>query len=281
MKFVMIRTKEVFCVNGSFWKKLLKIVTAGLLCVVLFFANAFFGNPLSAVLARVAANRYVAQEYGHLDVKIDKVGYNFKFGNYYAHVSSPTSQDTYFTVDISMLGRVERDTYESVTDGFNTWGRLNEEYRILIKETVSGWEWPYEIDIISGDLMGSGYDCGWIEDYELPRSELVLDGEYDILELGARYGGIYIKVEDEDVSYVRGAEILSDITAWLKEKGLTFFAVDFMLSKPRVEGQPYEDVTLWLLDFPASDIGGADFEQRVKEGHERTMKYFGEENLLK
>ena len=208
--------KEVLRMKGSFWKTLLKMVVAGLLCVILFFANALFGNPLSAALARFAAQRYVAQEYGHLDVKIDEVGYNFKFGNYYAHVSSPTSQDTYFTVDISMLGKVERDTYESVTDGFNTWGRLNEEYRVMVKETVSGLDWPYEMDIISGDLMGSGYDCGWIEDYELPWSELVLDGEYDILELGARHGGLHINVYDEDVSYARGAEILREIAARLE-----------------------------------------------------------------
>ena len=267
--------------KGSFWKLLLKVAAAGLLCVVLFFANAFFGNPLSAALARVAADRYVAQEYGHLDVKIEKVGYDFKSGNYYAHVSSPTSRDTYFTVYISMLGKVERDTYDSVTDGFNTWGRLNEEYRVLVKETVSGWDWLYEEDILTGDLMGSGYDCGWIEDYELSRSELVLDGEYDILELGARHGGIYISVHDEDVSYKRGAEILSDIAARLEDAGIPFFAVDFKLSRPKVEGQPYEDVTLWLLDFPAADIGGADFEQKVREGHERTMAYFEEENRLK
>ena len=267
--------------KASFWKTLLKVVTAGLLCVVLLFANALFGNPLSAALARISAQRYLEQEYAHLDVKIDEVGYNFKFGNYYAHVSSPTSRDTYFTVDISMFGKVERDTYASVTDGFNTWGRLDEEYRVLVKETVSEWDLPYEVDIISGDLMGSGYDCGWIEDYELPWSELVLDGEYDILELGARYGGIYISVDDADVSYTRGAEILSDIAARLEEAGIPFFAVDFKLNKPRVEGQPYEDITLWLLDFPAADIGGPDFEQKVREGHERTMAYFEEENLLK
>ena len=72
--------------------------------------------------------------------------------------------------------------------------------------------------------MGSGYDCDWIEDYELPWSELVLDGEYDILELGARHGGVYISVYDEDVSYARGAEILSDIAARLEEAGIPFFA---------------------------------------------------------
>ena len=273
-----MKEKRVF----SVWvRRILKLVGIVLLCMVLFFVNALFGNPLSAALARFSAQWYVAQEYGHLDVQIERVGYNFKSGNYYAHVSSPTSQDTYFTVDISMLGKVERDTYENVTDGFNTWGRLNEEYRVLVKETVSGLDWPYEMDIISGDLMGSGYDCGWIEDYELPWSELVLDGEYDILELGRKHGGLHIRVYDEDVSYLRGAEILSDIAARLKEKDLPFYAVDFMLSRPRCEEQPYEDVTLWLLDFPAADIGGTDFEQKVREGHERTMAYFEEENLLK
>ena len=267
--------------KDSFWKTLLKIVTAGLLCVVLFFANAFFGNPLSALLARIAAQRYVAQEYSHLDVCIDKVGYNFKDGDYYAKVSSPTSKDTYFTVDISMLGKVKRDTYESVTGGYNTASRLNNEYRALVRAAKEELAVPYEIDTLTGDLNGSGYGGIWLADYGLREGDLIVDGEYDILELGACHGGLYINIRDEDVSYARGAEILSDIASRLEDAGIPFYAVDFTLQKPKGEDGTREDISLWLLDFPAADIGGADFEQKVREGHVRTMEYFGEENLLK
>ena len=266
--------------KGSFWKILLKVVAGGLLCVVLFFANALFGNPLSATLARFAAQRYVAQEYSHLNLKIDKVGFSFKDCDYYAKVSSPTSVDTHFNIDISMLGKVKRDTYESVIGGYNTATRLNNEYRELVRAAKEGLAATCEIDTLTGDLNGSGYDCGWLADYGLRESELVVDGEYDILELAARHGGLYINVRDEDVSYERGAEILSGIAARLEKAGVPFYAVDFTLQKPKREDGVREDISLWLLDFPAADIGGADFEQKVKEGHERTMEYFGEENLL-
>ena len=116
---------------------LAKLVGAIALCVALFFVNAFAGNPVSALLARVSAHRYVAQEYGHLDLNIDKVGYNLKDTNYYAKVSSLTSADTHFTVYISMLGQVERDTYESVTDGWNTWNRLNDGYGAQVKAVLA------------------------------------------------------------------------------------------------------------------------------------------------
>ena len=267
--------------KGSFWKILLKMVVAGLLCVVLFFANAFFGNPLSAALARIAAHWYVAQEYGHLDLHIDKVGFNFKDCDYYAKVSSPTSEDTHFTIDISMWGKVKRDTYESVTDGYNTATRLNNEYRELVRAAKEGLAVPYEIDTLTGDLNGSGYGGLWLDDYGLREAELIVDGEYDILELAARHGGLYINVRDEDVSYARGAEILSDIAGRLEEAGIPFYAMDFTLQKPKGEDGTREDISLWLLDFPADRIGGADFEQRVKVWHERTMEYFGEENHLK
>lgn len=266
--------------KGSFWKLLLKMTAAALVCVALLFGNALFGNPVSALLARFSAQRYVAQEYSHLNLKIDKVGFSFKDCDYYAKVSSPTSVDTHFNIDISMLGKVKRDTYESVTGGYNTATRLNNEYRELVRAAKEGLAETYEIDTLTGDLNGNGYDCGWLEDYELLPSELVVDGEYDILELAARHGGLYINVRDEDVSYARGAEILSDIAARLKAAGVPFYAVDFTLQKPKREDGVREDISLWLLDFPVADIGGADFEQKVKEGHERTMEYFGEENLL-
>ncbi|MBQ8801808.1 MAG: hypothetical protein IJZ52_05945 [Clostridium sp.] len=263
------------------WKTVLKLIMATLVCAALVFLNAFVGNTVSALLARLSAQRYVAEEYGHLGLNIDKVGYNFKDGDYYAKVSSPTSEDTYFTIDISMLGRVERDTYESVTGGWNTSNRLNREYRALVKEAASGLEVPYEIDYLTGDLNGSGYGCEWIPEYGLAESELVVDGEYDILELGARHGGLYINIRDEDVSYARGAEILRDIAARMEQAGVPFYAVDFTLQKPKREDKIPEDVSLWLLDFPAKEIGGDGLEQRVKLGHQRTMDYFGEENKLK
>ena len=263
------------------WKTIVRLLAAALVCTALVMGNAFLGNPVSALLARGAAQRYVAEEYSHLDLTIDRVAYNFKFGNYYAKVSSPTSPDTYFTIDISMLGRVERDTYESVTGGYNTWNRVNGAYRALVKEKTEGGVFPYTVDVLSGDLMGSGYDVDWIEEYGLQESELEVDGQYDILELGQQHGGIYLSVWDEDVSYERGSEILLHAAQFLEQKGIPFHAIDFMLRRPKPEdGGPYDDVVLWLLDFPADEISAPGLAERVRTAHERTMEYFGEENRI-
>ena len=271
----------------KFWK-IAALVLAVILIVGLgWFANALNGNPISKMIAQNRAEKYIAQQYPGTDYELERVSYSFKDGNYHAYVVSPSSIDTHFTVTVNMFGQIGWDSYESVTDKFNTAMRLEDEYRDLVDTVLYAADFPYVSDIGYGTMAIYPAEAleyrerNDIPDYAMDQSALVLDGEYDILELGARYGGIYISVDDADVSYARGAEILSDIAARLEEAGIPFFAVDFMLSKPRVEGQPYEDVTLWLLDFPAADIGGADFEQKVREGHERTMAYFEEENLLK
>lgn len=249
--------------------------TTGLvvLCIALFFVNAFAGNPVSALLARVAAHRYVAQEYGWLDVRIEKVGYDLKGTNYYAKVSSPTSVDTHFSVHISMLGQVERDTYESVTNKHNTFERLNREYYDLVKSAKTAETFPYELRTCSGGLWGSSH--GFL-DYGLPREELVLDGVYDMREIGAMHGGINVSVTDEDVSISRGCEILKDLAGRLERGGVSFYAVDFTLSHP-VD----KEKALLIVDFPAEYLNAPDLEEKLRENYMRTMEYYGEEIVLK
>lgn len=275
--FVMIGAKKGGVVMKKGSKKLmsllLKIVGAAALCVALFFLNAFVGNPVSAVLARVSAHRYVAQEYGHLDLNIDKMGYNLKDINYYAKVSSPTSIDTHFSVYISMLGQVERDTYESVTGGFNTFERLNREYYDLVKSVKTAETFPYEVRTCSGSLWGSSH--GFL-DYSLPRAELVLDGVYDMREIGALHGGLNVSVTDEDVSFSRGCEILKDLAGRLERAGVSFYAVDFTLSHP-VD----KEKALLIVDFPAEYLNAPDLEEKLRENYMRTMEYYGEEIVLK
>lgn len=252
---------------------LAKLVGIIALCMALFFANAFAGNPVSALLARVSAHRYVGQEYGHLDLNIDKIGYNLKDTNYYAKVSSSTSVDTHFTVYISMLGQVERDTYESVTDKHNTLERLNQEYNNLVKSVKTAENFPYEVHTCSGSLRGSNH--GFL-DYGLPREGLVLDGVYDMREIGARHGGIHLSVTDEDVSFVRGCEILKDLSGRLERAGVSFYAVDFALSHP-VD----KEKALLIVDFPAEHLNAPDLEEKVRENYVRTVEYYGEEARLR
>lgn len=266
--------------GGELLKLAAKLLGAAVLCVAVFFVNAFAGNPVSALLARVSAHSYVEREYGHLDVRVEKVGYNLKDGNYYAKVSSPTSTDTHFSVYISMLGQVERDTYESVTGGWNTWNRLDDGYMELVKEVLD--RIPVESDGGFGDFRGgyNGFVPG-VENFELPREGLEPDGEYDLRELGAKHGNITWRVLDEDISCRRAAEILSCLRDELEKADVACRVVNLTLRQPRDEQGHWPDPELRLIDFPYADLYSENLEEKVEEAQRLSERLLEEQNQIK
>ena len=79
------------------------------------------GNPVSKILDQNAAKIISLKTYADRDFIIEEINYNFKDMGYHAHVKSPSSVDTYFSVYISMLGKIKRDSYENVLNGWNTY----------------------------------------------------------------------------------------------------------------------------------------------------------------
>ena len=259
--------------------RLLKLAGAILLCVALFFVNAFAGNPVSWLLAKGTAHRYVAQEYGDLELNIDKVGYNLKDTNYYAKISSPISADTHFTVYISMLGQVERDTYESVTDGFNTWDRLNDAYIEQVRAVLETL--PFESDGGFGDFRGSYSGLPGVESFGLPHEGLEVDKDYDLYRLGKEHGSITYRVLDEDVSYERAAEILTGLRDEMKCAGVGFRVVNLTLRQPRDENDKWSGPELMIFDFPSAELYGNDLAEKIEIAYQIAMDHYGEENQLK
>ena len=108
-------------------KKVLKIVAGILLVAVIsvtvYFYLGFFGNPVSKILCRNSAEKYVSENYP--DCHIENVGYNFKDGRYFANIQKEGSVDTNFFVYTDWLGNIKYDSYESyVTSGKNTVNRM-------------------------------------------------------------------------------------------------------------------------------------------------------------
>ena len=115
-------------------RKAVKIIawTLGtiLLLTLAFFANAFFGNPVSGALARRSARQLLAREHPGTDYVIRDVGYNFKTGGYWIQIESPSSPDGAFAVYTDGLGRYSYDTFEEmVLRRGNTARRLDMAYR--------------------------------------------------------------------------------------------------------------------------------------------------------
>ena len=261
-------------------KKSVKIlaltVCVALVCFAVWFICAFFGNPLSHSLSRTSADQYLKENFAGTDYEIVDSGFDMKTGGYYVDVLSPGSRDSHFIIYCDGFGRYRANTYEDVTSGYNTFARLNSDYWNLIKQNL-----PYaqfDISIGFGELRAAGYfevfnytdDAGELKeytywkDYGLDISTLVLDGEYDILQLGRDHGKLCLYIHDPEVSVERAAALLLAFKAHMDEQGVPFHAIDFHLCEPRNEQGQNAGQQLNLYEFLYSEIYEEGLVDRVR-----------------
>jgi hypothetical protein len=256
-------------------KKTIKII-AGitaliLIGILLFVANGLLGNPISKALAQQSAWKYIEKTYPNSDLKVERVNYSFKTGSYFAFVRSQTSIDTHFDLDISLTGKVLRDSYESyVLSGWNTWQRIDSEYRTMVDKVFKAPDFPYVSHIDFGSLKTIEADRE-IESispiYGLVIEDLELDKKYDIKELAKTAGHITIYIQSEEVTIRKASEVLLDLKKIFDKEGIPFYAIDFVLEKPRKDdGTPnvvMEDIR--VNDFLYSDIYEGGLEERLRK----------------
>lgn len=187
------------------------------------FANALVGNPISKAIVTKQAEVYLEKNYKEKEFKLKKVSYNFKDGNYFAHMERPNSMDLNFTVSLDMFGNIVYDDYAfRIEGGSNTQDRLWKEYRELIDSLLLNWKFPYHGEIIFGDLDFSNLDI-----------EFIPDKIYDVRELGKEAGTLVLYIEDPVVTKERANEIMQDIKKQFDEAGIPFRYMDFTLEYPR------------------------------------------------
>ena len=269
-------------------KKVLKIIALiiaiALIVGICWVANGLNGNPISKMLAKKAANEYLEENFSDTDYYIEELGFSFKFSNYYAHVRSVTSIDTQFTLHIDMLGNVYFDTYESVTGGFVTARRVEQEYRELTNQIFENPSFPYPSDIGYGTLeiypqeALDDPDVNDIPDYALVQQDLILDQIYDIRELGRQAGHLIIYVESETISFELAAQIMLDIRAEFEKANIPFRAMDFVMQLPLPEEGPRPDEEVRVKDFRYEDIYQENLIDRIKAAHEELETYYAEQD---
>lgn len=187
------------------------------------FANALVGNPISKAIVTKQAKVYLEKNYKEKEFKLKKVSYNFKDGNYFAHMERPNSMDLNFTVSLDMFGNIVYDDYAfRIEGGSNTQDRLWKEYRELTDSLLLNWKFPYHGEIIFGDLDFSNLDI-----------EFIPDKIYDVRELGKEAGTLVLHIEDPVVTKERANEIMQDIKKQFDEAGIPFRYMDFTLEYPR------------------------------------------------
>lgn len=260
------------------------VIVAGL-CV---FANALVGNPVSKWLATRTAKAHLEEVYGDTDFVIEKIGFNFKDTDYYAHIMSPSSEDSSFSLRIGMWGQLLLDTYESrVLAGDNTRNRLYMEYRALVDEVLEAPDYPFTTFIAYGDLQIGFAPAGVdVEEDRWPGHYVVLDKveldkKYDIYELAKKAGCLVIYVEDEEVTIERAAEVLLELKELFDRKNVPFVSIDFVLEYPRKpEGGNIKEGRINVEGFLYSDIYAEGLVERVRIADEEINAYYEEQDRI-
>ena len=111
--------------------------------------------------------------------------------------------------------------------------------------------------------------------FGLDISTLKLDEQYDMSSLGEQHGRVIFYAEDEDVSTRRAAEMILALERALTSKDVDFYAIDFVLEKPRVEGAvKQDDQAVRVQSFLHDDILKPDLEARVQAAHDELTAYY-------
>ncbi len=266
-------------------KGFIKIIIRSALAVVVlvagYFALAFFGSPVSAVICKISAEKYVAENYPGYHV--EKTGYNFKDCDYYAHINMEGKKDAKFRIDMDWWGNVTYDSYQhSVSNGSNTSYRISREYNRIVEEILLPEQTEFISDIFFADIVTDNYGANDDTDsrHIFPTEELIADKEYDYTQLGYKYGHIVMYARDEDVSVERACEILLYVKQKLKENDIGFYTIDFTLKKPKKDGRPYESERINVNSFKYEDIYAENFEERLIIAHNRLETHHMEQDKL-
>ena len=266
--------------------KILALVLAIILIIgVAFFANSLVGNPISKYLATKSANEHIEKNYSDKDFVVESVNYDFKTGDYHAKVTSPTSIDSHFTIQLGFTGKVFYDTYDDITTGWNTAYRLDEDYRNAVKSVTESQDFSEKYFVAYGEIpcVLSDYPIDEAKpDYALKREELVLDKVYDIRKIGAEHGKLVIYAYDEEVTEETLSKFLLEVKEKFDKSGVTFKAIDFVLEAPKQEDSfRNDDSCVEVKDFLYSDIYEDGLVDRVKEANQKAIEYNKEMYELK
>ena len=259
-------------------KKLLIALCTLPLLFLAVIAVAFFGNPLSKALATRAAKIYMAAQYP--SYTLEQVGYNFKDGYYYAHLTDPAQVDGNFSLSLGWWGTVLSDDYDyRVTGGENTRNRLSMEYRDLVASVLETPQAGLPLDFGFGDLEIWSREALANDDcpaYALVTEELTRNGSYDVRELGAQAGHLVYYLQEPHPSLVRLTHWLLEIRRLMDEAGVPFVAIDLHLRDLPDEEGVRQDSDLYVLHVPYGDIHEEDALQRVTDANRAAIAYYAQ-----
>lgn len=241
------------------WSTVIFIVV--LLLIVGFIASfimAFYGNPITSVIATAKIRHYVEDTYSDMDLEVPKANYNFKFVEYVSHVSSKSSQDTRFSVSWSD-GKINDSYEEDVIGRYTTYDRINREFSEKVEEII-GREFPYQTSILFATLGEEE------EDYDMLSLDMVLDVKEPPMP-----AKLVIYIMNDEVSYDFLIARLLELDQLMGKYEIPIDQYTVVIEEPLIEGEEKPKPngnSIHLLDFPAKNLKSADLLSVIKE-HQR------------
>jgi len=235
-------------------------------------ANEVYGNPIAKKEAERKSQVYLDKLFGDRDLYIEDISYSMYSSSYDVQVKSRSSVDTWFEL-VWRDGELIHESYEyRVLDKRNTADRINREYEEKAEKALKLLNLEYDVMLEHGQIEFAG-ESREVPEYALQQKELVLDGSYDVMELGAQAGHLSVWIRDAEVTEERTAEILLDIRKTMEEQGIQFYVLDFELRHLPQSEESYKMAqgevfgTVRLENFRYEDIYEEGLIQRVCEAN--------------
>lgn len=185
-----------------------KIALGILVLLVLAVVNALFGNPVSKALADRGADKVIAEKYGDLDLSREKVFYNFKDGDYVAHLKVKNSVDPRFELCFDSFGRLYRDSYDERI--FQTLMRFDRAIHDYGRGLEKAYDFPYQITLSYWDKID-------------PAEDLTVDLKHLPYKLEVQTFGERKVTADEAMTILKGLQqIMDDENLDVMEYALAF-----------------------------------------------------------
>lgn len=221
---------------------------------VISFITAFYGNPITKMIASTKIRSYVEETYPDMDLEVTKAVYNFKFQDYVSHVQSKTSMDTGFSV--SWENGTIYDSYENdVTKHYRTYERIQKEFSDVVEDTISR-EFPYVTSILFADFDKS------MDDF----SSLTLDMPLNTAEIPAPVS-LTIYFYHDVINYEAFCERLLELSNIMKKNNIRMDFYSVVMEEPQKGGEKptHNGESIYLYDYPADRLSSDHLVEDIKE----------------
>lgn len=266
-------------------KRRVTLIWCGVLFLLLFAAltlNFFFGNPVSAALAKNNAQTIADLRFGQGEYKAVSTGYWIEDAEYFVKMEKAQSPDATFQMCFGMFGNYRRDSYDTdVTNRRNAYDRMGREYTALVQTAATDVFSAEPSSYCFGEIL-TGDDAAMIGVTGIKPEDITEDQTFDYVSLGAQSGRIHLMLDDSVLSTAKtpvngdtallSAEMLASVMLRVKAAmdahNVTFrlLSVSITDRTSKADGAGYKSVGVW--DFPYDRINAEGLAGRVAEAME-------------